>query len=64
MDKFWVNETEGEPTPVHSNEKALAYIKKVIENGGVFAYNVAPWQEGRISEATMKQLRFIAENLK
>ena len=63
MDKFWVNETEGEPVPVHSNEKALEYIKAVKEGGGVFAYNVAPWQEGRISEKTMEQLRFLAKNL-
>ena len=63
MDKFWVNETEGEPVPVHSNEKVLEYVKTVRENGGVFAYNVAPWQEGRISEKTMQQLRFLAENM-
>ena len=40
------------------------HIKEVIKNGGVFAYNVAPWQEGRISEPTMEQLRFLAKNLK
>jgi hypothetical protein len=40
----------------------LDYITKVKENGGVFAYNVAPYQEGIISEATMEQLRWLRKN--
>lgn len=62
MDKFWVHETEGEPIPVHSNEKVLEYVKKVREGGGVFAYNVAPYQEGRISQKTFDQLKWLNEN--
>ncbi|MBO5286779.1 MAG: alpha-L-fucosidase [Clostridia bacterium] len=62
MDKFWVHETEGEPVPVHSNEKVLKYVKAVRDGGGVFAYNVAPYQEGHISEKTLIQLKWLKEN--
>ena len=62
MDDFWVHEKTGEPTPMHDNEKVLDYINKVKENGGVFAYNVAPYQEGFISEKTMEQLRYLKEH--
>lgn len=61
MDDYWVHEKKGEPTPVHSNEKVLNYIHRVKENGGVFAYNVAPYQEGHISEKTMAQLLWLKE---
>ena len=61
MDDFWVHEKTGEPTPAHSNEKVLNYIHRVKENGGVFAYNVAPYQEGHISEKTMAQLLWLKE---
>lgn len=61
MDDFWVHEKAGEPTPVYSNEEALSYINKVKENGGVFAYNVAPYQEGHISDKTMEQLIWLKE---
>lgn len=61
MDDFWVHEKTGEPTPVHSNEKVLNYIHRVKENGGAFAYNVAPYQEGRISAKTMEQLLWLKE---
>jgi hypothetical protein len=61
MDDFWVHEKVGEPTPVHDNEKVYDYITKVKENGGVFAYNVAPYQEGHISQKTMEQLMFLKE---
>ena len=59
MDDFWVHEKPGTPAPVHSNEKVLDYINKVKAGGGVFAYNVAPYQEGIISENTMEQLRWL-----
>ena len=61
MDDFWVHEKTGEPTPVHSNEKVLNYIHRVKGNGGAFAYNVAPYQEGRISAKTMEQLLWLKE---
>ncbi len=61
MDDFWVHEKTGEPAPVHSNEKVLNYIHRVKENGGAFAYNVAPYQEGRISAKTMEQLLWLKE---
>ena len=61
MDVFWVHEKTGAPTPVHSNEKVLNYIHRVKENGGAFAYNVAPYQEGRISAKTMEQLLWLKE---
>ena len=64
MDDFWVHEKEGEPTPVHSNEKVLSYIKEIRKNDGVFAYNVAPYQEGHISEKTMEQLLWLKDKLK
>lgn len=64
MDDFWVHEKEGEPIPCHSNEKVLNYVHRVVENGGAFAYNVAPYQEGRISEKTMEQLLWLKNNLK
>ena len=47
----------------NSNEKVLEYIKKVITNEGVFAYNVAPYRNGKFSEATMSQLRYIKKSL-
>lgn len=62
MDDFWVHEKHGEIVPVHSNEKVLKYVKEVKKGGGVFAYNVAPYQEGHISENTMKQLLWLMEN--
>ncbi len=62
MDDFWVHEKIGEPTPMHDNEKVLDYINKVKACGGVFAYNVAPYQEGFISEKTMEQLRYLKEH--
>ena len=63
MDDFWVHEKLGTPTPAHSNEKVVDYIKKVLENEGVFAYNVAPYRSGKFSEATMNQLRHIKSAL-
>ena len=63
MDDFWVHEKLGTPTPAHSNEKVVDYIKKVLENEGVFAYNVAPYRSGKFSEATMNQLRYIKSAL-
>lgn len=63
MDDFWVHEKEGTPTPQHENQKVLDYIKAIKSKGGVFAYNVAPYQEGRISEPTMEQLRWLADKI-
>lgn len=62
MDDFWVHEKVGEPTPVHSNEKVLEYIRQVRKNDGVFAYNVATYQEGHISQKTMDQLMWLKNN--
>ena len=62
MDDYWVHEKEGTPTPVHENQAVLDYVRKIKSKGGVFAYNVAPYQEGRISEATMEQLRWLKKN--
>ncbi len=63
MDDFWVHEKEGEPTPRYTNEEVLDYINKVRENGGVFAYNVAPYQEGYIAPKTHEQLKWLGERL-
>ena len=63
MDDYWVHEKVGEPKPVHSNEKVLDYINKVLKNNGVFAYNVAPYQEGIISEKTMEQLLWLRDRI-
>ena len=63
MDDFWVHEKEGEPAPRYSNEEVLDYINKVRSNGGVFAYNVAPYQEGRIAPKTAKQLKWLGKHL-
>lgn len=62
MDDYWVHEKEGTPKPVHSNEKVLEYIKKVKKQGGVFAYNVSPYQEGHIAKDTFDQLIWLKEN--
>ncbi|MBO5312715.1 MAG: alpha-L-fucosidase [Clostridia bacterium] len=64
MDDYWVHEKRGEAVPVHSNEKVLSYINEVIKNDGVFAYNVAPYQEGLISEKTMEQLLWLKSRIK
>ena len=64
MDDFWVHEKEGEPTPRYTNEEVLTYIKKVREGGGVFAYNVAPYQEGYIAPKTAEQLKWLGKKLK
>ena len=63
MDDYWVHEKIGTPTPAHSNEKVVNYIKKVLENEGVFAYNVAPYRSGKFSNATMEQLKHIRKAL-
>jgi len=63
MDDYWVHEKPGTPTPRYDNETVLAYIRKVREKGGVFAYNTAPYQEGRISAPVMAQLRWLSERL-
>ena len=63
MDDFWVHEKEGEPTPRYTNEEVLDYITKIKENGGVFAYNVAPYQEGIIAPKTAEQLKWLGEHL-
>ena len=63
MDDFWVHEKEGEPAPRYSNEEVLDYINKVRSNGGVFAYNVAPYQEGHIAPKTAKQLKWLGKHL-
>ena len=63
MDDFWVHEKIGDIVPRHSNEKVLNYIHRVKENGGAFAYNVAPYQEGWIGEKTLEQLLWIKENI-
>ena len=46
----------------YTNQAVLDYVRKIKSKGGVFAYNVAPYQEGRISEATMEQLRWLKKN--
>lgn len=62
LNEYWVHERKGTPTPVYSNEKVLSYIKAIKDKGGVFAYNVALYQEGHISEPTMEQLRWLKAN--
>ncbi len=63
MDDFWVHEKEGEPTPRYSNEEVLDYINKVKAGGGVFAYNVGPYQEGHIAPKTAEQLAWLGAHL-
>ena len=63
MDDYWVHEKEGTPTPRYDNEAVLDYIRKIRDKSGVFAYNTAPYQEGRISAPVMEQLRWLKENL-
>lgn len=62
MDKYWVNETPGEPVPVHKNEDVLKYVKEIKKHGGVFAYNCAVYQEGYISDKTFEQLMWLKEH--
>lgn len=62
MDDFWVHEKPGTPTPVHENERVLEYVKAIKSKGGVFAYNVSPYQEGHISAPTMEQLKWLKKN--
>ena len=61
MDDFWAHEKPGVPTPRFSNDEVLAYIKRIKNNGGVFAYNTAIYKEGHISEPTMAQLLWLRE---
>jgi alpha-L-fucosidase len=61
MDDFWVHDKPGVPTPRYSNEEILAYIQRVKNNGGAFAYNTAIYREGKISEPTMNQLKWLRE---
>ncbi len=63
MDDFWVHEKDGEPTPRYTNDEVLDYINKVKAGGGVFAYNVAPYQEGHIAPKTAEQLKFLGQHL-
>ncbi len=62
MDDYWVHEKVGTPTPVYENQVVLDYVKAIKSKGGVFAYNVAPYQEGHISELTYAQLKWLKEN--
>lgn len=62
MDEFWVHEKHGVPSPVHENERVLEYVRKVKENDGVFAYNVALYQEGHISDKTCEQLLWLKQH--
>ena len=62
MDDFWVHDKAGVPTPRFSNDEVLAYVRRVKNNGGAFAYNAAMYREGHISEPTMKQILWLHEN--
>ena len=62
MDDYWVHEKEGTPTPVYENQAILDYVRAIKAKGRVFAYNTAPYQEGRISEPTMAQLKWLKEH--
>lgn len=63
MDDYWVHEKPGTPTPRYDNETVLAHIRAIREKGGVFAYNTAPYQEGRISAPVMDQLRWLGDKV-
>ncbi|MBO5111104.1 MAG: alpha-L-fucosidase [Clostridia bacterium] len=63
MDDYWVHEKPGTPTPRYDNETVLAYVRKIKENGGVFAYNTAPYQEGHISAPVMEQLTWLRDKI-
>ena len=58
-----MHEKEGTPEPRYTNEEVLDFINKVKAGGGVFAYNVAPYQEGIIAEKTHAQLKWLGEQL-
>ena len=62
MDDYWVHEKIGTPTPAHSNEKVLEYVKAIKSKGGVFAYNVSPYRNGHIADATFEQLLWLKEH--
>ncbi len=59
LHRNWLHSEKCEPVPLYSNEAVYAYLRDVRANGGVFAYNVGPYQEGLISEKTMEQLKWL-----
>lgn len=56
MDDNWVHTTPGLPTPRYTNEEVITFTRAVIDGGGIFTYNTAPYQDTLISEATLRQL--------
>jgi alpha-L-fucosidase len=58
-DPNWAHVTPGTITPRWTDSKVITYIQNVMSNQGVYAYNCALYQDGRIADATMTQLRAV-----
>ncbi len=63
-DPNWMHLKPGVIKPRYATERVISYIQNVISNQGVFAYNCAMYNNGKIAEDTMVQLRAVKKAIR
>ena len=63
-DPNWMHVKPGVIKPRYATERVISYIQNVISNQGVFAYNCAMYNNGKIAEDTMVQLRAVKKAIR
>ena len=56
MDDLWVHDKPGEIKSKYDDKEVIEYLRKVFDNGGVFAYNCALYKDGSFPDCEIKQL--------
>jgi alpha-galactosidase len=63
-DPNWVHVKPGVVKPRYATDRVITYIRNVISNQGVYAYNCALYNNGKIAEDTMVQLRAVKKAIR
>jgi alpha-L-fucosidase len=63
-DPNWMHVKPGVVKPRYATDRVISYIQNVISNQGVFAYNCAMYNNGKIAEDTMVQLRAVKQAIR
>lgn len=63
-DPNWVHVELGVVKPRYETDRVISYIRNVISNQGVYAYNCALYNSGKIADDTMVQLRAVKKAIR
>lgn len=63
-DPNWMHVKPGVIKPRYATDRVISYIRNVISNQGVYAYNCALYNNGKIAEDTMVQLRAVKKAIR